>query len=402
MIWYSMLYRKFYFIKRLYLKTLVPIIKNLAKDKIILLVEDDKTILQNLHGILGTFFFASYTASDYEQALEIYNELSMKSEIPIFVVTDINIGNKNGIDLTNALRAINPGQRVLAISGVEESKIFIESIKCGIDRFVLKPIELNGLFSSVVAVLTKIDYDLELIQSKRALEKSKEYTVKLLKEQDEFLKNAIHEIHTPLAVIITNVDLLRMQGIENKSLNAIEAGVRIIQNSYEDMTYLMKKDRMADSKKNINLVDFIKERVNYFTCIADVNELCFSIVIGQLNIPDIHISELKLLRLVDNNLSNAIKYSHKPNKISITIGINKDNIFFEVKNIGPIIVDKEKIFDRFYRENDQKSGYGLGLNIVNQICKEENIEIKISSSSSRGTAFRYIFKSSNICNILSV
>lgn len=374
------------------MKTLLSIIKNLAKDKIILIVEDDESILQNLKEVLSAFFYTSYSAVSYEHALEIYKELFAKNEMPILVATDINLGAKNGIDLTNAIRSINPQQRVLAISGMQESSIFIESIKSGIDRFVLKPIELKELFSSVVDVLKKIDYDLELELSKKELEKSREYTLKLLKKQDEFLKNAIHEIHTPLAVIITNIDLLRMQGIGDKSLNAIEAGARIIQNSYEDMTYLMKKDRVMDSKKNINLVDFIKERMAYFTCIAEVNELCFSMRVGQLNIPNVNISELKLLRLVDNTLSNAIKYSYKPGKINITVGANTENIFFEVKNMGPIIIDKEKIFDRFYRENEQKSGYGLGLNIVDQICKEENIEIKISSTASKGTSFRYIFK----------
>jgi signal transduction histidine kinase len=206
-----------------------------------------------------------------------------------------------------------------------------------------------------------------------------------------FLKNAIHEIHTPLAVIMMNADLLRLEGINSMSLNSIEAGVRIIQNSYEDMTYLMKKDRIHEIKTNIDPIFFIKERVNYFNCIAEVNQLTFSVRVGQPNLPSIYFSELKLSRIVDNTLSNAIKYSKRPSEISITIGLQEEKFFFEVRNSGVIINEKEKIFERFYRESKQKGGYGLGLSIVEQICREENVKIELSSSVSRGTAFRYIF-----------
>jgi signal transduction histidine kinase len=217
-----------------------------------------------------------------------------------------------------------------------------------------------------------------------------------LKDQDRFLKNAIHEIHTPLSVIITNIDLLRMDGIENESLNAIEAGARIIQNSYEDMTYLMKQDRIPDQKVKIDLSSFIAERKQYFTCIAEVNGLTLSMRVGQPNLPTLMFSELKLSRLVDNTLSNAIKYSSRPGEINIIVGMRHDDLFFEIHNHGPVIIDKQKIFERFYRESEHKGGYGLGLSIVAQICREEGIEIEISSAPVRGTTFRYIFKNATL------
>ena len=356
-----------------------------------LLVEDDEYIIKSLSAMLSRFFIDVYKAEDAEKALEIYENLA-NANTPIVVITDINLGEKSGIDLTYSLKKMNPDQKVIAISGTEDKDIFVESIRCGIDGFVLKPIEIEQLFNSLITTLQKINYDLELKESRRLLENSKEYALKLLDEQDKFLKNAIHEIHTPLAVIITNIDLLRMEGIKNESLSSIEAGARIIQTSYEDMTYLMKQDRVANIKNKISLVDFIKQRVNYFTCIAEVNQLSFSMRLGQLNLPDIYFSELKLSRLVDNTLSNAIKYSYKPSEINITIGLHKNDLFFEIRNQGPVIVEKKKIFERFFRETQQKGGYGLGLSIVEQICKEEDVDIKISSTPLRGTAFRYIFK----------
>ena len=364
-------------------------VKELARNRDLLIVEDNIQTRERLMALLSKFFKTVRTAASAEEAIELFDNNTFGSNL--LIITDINLGINSGIDLTCHIKKINPKQRVIAISGTQERSVFIASIQCGIDRFLLKPIDNTLLFEALVAVLNKMDYDEELELNRKLLEESKEYAIKLLEEQDQFLKNAIHEIYTPLAVIITNIDLLRMHGIENESLDAIEAGSRIIQNSYEDMTYLMKNDRIKDLKTEIDLVAFITERKRYFSCIAEVNDLNLSMFVGQPNLPTLYMSELKIARLVDNTLSNAIKYSNRPSEISITVGMYKEQLFFEVRNYGPIITDKKKIFQRFHRESKYKGGYGLGLSIVAQICEEENIEIKITSTQIRGTSFRYIF-----------
>lgn len=370
-------------------------LKELATAKNLLIVEDDEHVIESLERLLSHFFNTIYTASTLQNALHSCKKLRQLPE-PFIIISDIHLGDESGIDLIRQIKQENPNQKVIAISGTEDREIFIESIRYGVDRFIIKPIDQNDLFNALTTLLARINYDCELEASRRLLEDSKEYALKLLEEQDQFLKNAIHEIHTPLSVIITNIDLLRMDGIDNEYLSAIEAGSRIIQNSYEDMTYLMKRDRVPDHHTSIDLVEFIRERVRYFTCIAEVNELSMSIRTGQPNFPLIQFNELKLSRLVDNTLSNAIKYSYRPSEINVTVGIRKDNLFFEVRNHGPLIQDKKKIFQRFHRESEHKGGYGLGLSIVAQICEEENIDIELTSTAVRGTAFRYIFKNATL------
>lgn len=364
-------------------------LKELAKNKKVLILEDDVEIIDSLERLISRFFLKIYRSVSIQEACDIIKENNINN---LLIITDINLGDENGLDFVCQVKKKNQYQRIMAISGTEDRNIFIKSIRCGIDRFVLKPIIYEELFEALVDLCQKIDYDNALEENKKLLQESKEYTLKLLQEQDQFLKNAIHEIHTPLAVIITNIDLLKMQNIENESIDAIEAGSRIIQNSYEDMTYVMKKNHKQDRKTAVNLISFIEERKNYFQCIARVNELELTMIIGQSHIPSLSISENKLTRVIDNTLSNAIKYSFKPSKVTITVGVHNQNLFFEVHNIGAVIKNKTKIFERFYRESSHNGGYGLGLNIVAEICKEENIEIKTHSSKERGTTFRYIFK----------
>lgn len=374
------------------MNTLFSQLKDLASDKTLLLVEDDPLVLASLEQLLSHFFTTIIKTTNVSEAIELYNHHQMNNASPLLVITDINLGTQSGNDLTYYLKKQDPEQRVIAISGTEERSVFIESIRCGIDRFILKPIAHEELFETLIFILNKMNYDQELQNNRKLLEESREYALRLLEEQDQFLKNAIHEIHTPLSVIITNIDLLRMSAIENESLDAIEAGSRIIQNSYEDMTYLMKHDRIPVPTSKIDIVAFISERKRYFTCIAEVNELSLSMRVGQPNIPSIDFSELKLARLVDNTLSNAIKYSHRRGEIHIIVGVKNSEVFFEIRNHGPIIQDKKKIFERFHRESSHKGGYGLGLSIVAQICEVEKIDIEISSTPVRGTSFRYIFR----------
>ena len=198
-------------------------------------------------------------------------------------------------------------------------------------------------------------------------------------------------MHTPLSVIITNIDLMRMEKMGCESLDAIEAASRIIQNSYQDMTYLMKRDHTRDRKEAIDVVAFIRERIRYFRCIADVSRIVVNLQVGQPKIPELLFSTLKFGRIVDNTLSNALKYSYHPGQVDVIVGMRKGSVFLEVRNRGPVIRDKEKIFERFYREERHKGGYGLGLHIVGQICREEAVEVTIASSEKKGTSFSYTF-----------
>jgi signal transduction histidine kinase len=64
---------------------------------------------------------------------------------------------------------------------------------------------------------------------------------------------------------------------------------------------------------------------------------------------------------------------------------------FSVEDHGVGIESIEKIFSRYYRENEAKGGFGIGLNIVKQITEEENITIDVSSTLGKGTTFTYLF-----------
>jgi len=238
--------------------------------------------------------------------------------------------------------------------------------------------------------LITLNTDLEkLVEEKtNQLQKSVQYTQELLKYQDKFVKNAIHEIYTPLTVILMNIELYNLKYEKNSYLTKIEAGAKVLENIYGDLGYVVKKDRLIHKKEMINFSKFLNDRIEYFGDVAKGNELKIEAKIEGVIF--VFFSEIQLQRLCDNNISNAIKYSYPNEVIKIKLFIEKNSIVLEIYNIGDIIQDASKLFDRFYREDKARGGFGLGLNIVKEICDINYITIEVTSTRNT-TLFRYVF-----------
>lgn len=208
---------------------------------------------------------------------------------------------------------------------------------------------------------------------------------------DNFIKDAMHEINTPLSIINLNADLFANKYGDNKYLQRIKSASKTLATIYDDMDYLIKQGRVKFHKQHINFSEFIQNRVDYFQEIANLK----NITILTDTTPQIHyhFSKTKLQRVVDNTISNAIKYSPDKSNIEIKLYKKEKHIVFEVKDYGVGIANVNKIFSRYYREDEAKGGFGIGLNIVKEIIDEEKIELNIVSKLSKGTTFSYGFLS---------
>ncbi len=239
------------------------------------------------------------------------------------------------------------------------------------------------------ALLT-LNSSLEEIVSQKTqeLQKSVAFTQELLEKQDRFVKNAIHEINTPLSIILMNIDLYNLKFEKNAYLLKIEAAVKVLDNIYEDLAYVVKKDRQLYTKVMIDFSTFLRERVAYFEDVAEGNKLCIDCDI--MSEVYIEFNEIELQRICDNNLSNAIKYSFENHSLHVRLYENKDGFVFEIENAGETIVAPDKLFDRYYREDKARGGFGLGLNIVKEICDAQGVLVEVFSNETT-TTFRYTF-----------
>ena len=214
----------------------------------------------------------------------------------------------------------------------------------------------------------------------------------LLDENKQFIADMVHQIRTPLSVIMTNSSLIEMKTKEQVSpyITQINSAINMLSNSYEDLSYIITHDTMEYKVTKIDFTDFLHERIDFFEVIADANHKTISTDIAN----NIHITmnDTELERLIDNNLSNAIKHSSDKSEIKIVLERIKSEIILQFISEGKNIADISKLFDKNYTEaNTAKRSLGLGLNMVKTICEKNNIYYNADSEDHINT-FTYIFK----------
>ncbi|MEA3498747.1 MAG: HAMP domain-containing sensor histidine kinase [Campylobacterota bacterium] len=208
---------------------------------------------------------------------------------------------------------------------------------------------------------------------------------------DTFIKDTTHELNTPVSTIMTNIELIDKDKIEDKyllkTINRIDIGAKTISNIYDDLTYLILNNKILSSNEKINLKNILEQRVEYFRTLATIKKIDIETNLNENTI--LYIDKKKISKLIDNLLSNAIKY----NKVGGSIFIKLDKNSFSIKDTGRGI-KKENIklmLNRYSRFDKSVGGFGIGLNIVKLICDEYNLTIDIDSQLKKWTKITISF-----------
>ncbi|MAL60189.1 MAG: two-component sensor histidine kinase [Flavobacteriaceae bacterium] len=188
----------------------------------------------------------------------------------------------------------------------------------------------------------------------------------------QFTENVSHELQTPLAIIQAKIDnIINEHDINEKQfeqVSSIQKDIQRLKQLNNRITILTKIDNDQFVKiENVNISSLIDEKIKNFR---------------ELEIDNIfHISEKQLVVsidpfladiLINNLISNAIKYSPKHLKITAT---SKENSL-KISNYGTkALLHPEMLFLRLYRENEMIQSSGLGLAIVKKICDYYNFDV---------------------------
>jgi len=219
-----------------------------------------------------------------------------------------------------------------------------------------------------------------------------EHNQLLLNENKIFIADMVHQIRTPLSVIMTNSSLIEMKTEDQVSsyLTQINSAINMLSNSYEDLSYIISNDTIEYQAIEIDLTDFLYERIDFFEIIAQANEKMITTHIQN----DIKVSmnDTELERLIDNNISNAIKHSYDKSEIEIVLEKSNSEIVLQFISKGNDIRSVSRLFDKNYTESfGAKRSLGLGLNMVKTICEKNNIRYSAHSEDNTNT-FTYVFK----------
>ncbi|WP_407269405.1 cell wall metabolism sensor histidine kinase WalK [Radiobacillus sp. PE A8.2] len=216
------------------------------------------------------------------------------------------------------------------------------------------------------------------------------------KERREFVSNVSHELRTPLTTMRSYLEALTDGAWKDEEIaprfmevtqNETERMIRLV-NDLLQLSKMENKDHML-YKERVNMVPYLHHLIDRFE-INKTEHISFVRQLPNENV-FIRLDKDKITQVVDNILSNAIKYSPEGGKISIKVIKDKHKLVVSISDEGMGIAREklDKIFDRFYRADKARSrnlgGTGLGLAIAKEIVDAHHGQIWADSKEGKGT-----------------
>ncbi|MDF0479033.1 ATP-binding protein [Vagococcus sp. PNs007] len=217
----------------------------------------------------------------------------------------------------------------------------------------------------------------------------------VLKHQNDFISNVSHELKTPVTAIKgfseTLIDgALDDPAVATDFLTIILNESLRLENLIEDILSLSRlTDRVKNEATAFSLVTVVEKLEKKYNLTLKKKELDF--IFELTGSPDVILDYHKVYRLVDNLVSNSIKYTLKQGKVQVTISGDDEMITLVVSDNGMGIAPEEqqRIFERFYRVDKARTsdikGTGLGLAIVKELVEQLDGELELESQLNKGT-----------------
>lgn len=411
----------------------------------ILIVEDSLTQALLLKNSLENHQFHVRIAKDGVEALQM-----MQETLPNIIISDIEMPRMNGYEFCKNVKSTPNFKNipVIVLTNLSDPMDVIRGIECGCDSFLTKPCEIHNLLSTIwdarenaklhskdshqklgfffkgkhhqiqvnqdqiIGLLLStysnaIQKNLELEQAYHKLnlvleelQKTNEELKKLNQQKNQFLGMAAHDLRNPLTVISGYSDMLI--GIPGEKTD--EKLVKILQRIKSSSTMMLQ---LINDLLDISVIEsgtvslhlapvdlplLIQENLALLRNLANQKkiELKFS---HPDSFPKVNCDANKVTQILNNLVSNAIKFSEVGSSIEIALTLSDKAAILSVKDFGMGLSDqaKERLFQPFSKSNSTgtagEKGTGLGLAIVHKIVTEHKGKIWVESEAGKGATF---------------
>jgi signal transduction histidine kinase len=229
-----------------------------------------------------------------------------------------------------------------------------------------------------------------------------EQLLELDKMKDEFVALISHELRTPLTSIRGYVELLR-EDLANTPLKQQEKFLSVVERNSERLLSLVNDllfmAQIEVGKIDLNpnetqLVALVEESVTAAKLVAEERQI--DVRISAQASPVVSADRARLAQVVDNLLSNALKFTPPGGQVEISIEAGDGSASLEVRDTGMGISpeDQPHLFSSFFRTSSANAaavpGTGLGLTISKGIIEAHGGEISVRSQEGHGSTFRIV------------
>ncbi|QTA82105.1 Two component system response regulator/histidine kinase [Desulfonema limicola] len=371
----------------------------------ILVVDDDNFVKAILTEILESEGCIVKTAEHGIDGLEKYAE---NPDIDL-IISDMNMPEMDGLSLIKELRARQADVPIIILTVNTEIDVALNAIRHGANDYLLKDENIQDtILISVERVIEK--YQLkkqnlmlmaDLEQKNSELEKSNQELIELNIQKNKFLGIAAHDLRGPLSGIIGMSELLMdpefgtMNEEQIQYLNMIYTVSNGMINLLDDLldVSIIESGRLETVFEKNNLKNLLDERIKLFRFAAEKKNI--KIFSDFAQVPEIMFDNKRIAQVIDNLMTNAIKFSPQNSNIYVSLLQENDMIKVSVRDQGPGISeqDQSRLFGEFQKLSARPTGgetsTGLGLAIVKKIIDSHHGISEVHSTIGQGAEFSF-------------
>ncbi|MCO5232430.1 MAG: cell wall metabolism sensor histidine kinase WalK [Chitinophagales bacterium] len=256
--------------------------------------------------------------------------------------------------------------------------------------------EISHSHSSNIMRLVEIDVGDWAINKNKQIRELR----KLETYRKEFVGNVSHELRTPIfnaqGYLETLLDGVDDPVIEKQYLQKALANVERLDAIVSDLLEISKFEagQIHLEKKSFDIIALIKKIFYQYQHLAEMSQAHLT-VDSKMKVLYVWADPVRITQVLENLVSNAIKYGKKGGTVSINFYLLDDQIIVEVNDDGPGIAAEHlhRLFERFFRADKSRSrnigGTGLGLSIVKNIIEAHDQNITVRSELGVGTTFTF-------------
>lgn len=319
-----------------------------------------------------------------------------RAEPPDCVLLDLNLPDMDGMEFLDVLSsgAAAPPVPVVLLTGVNEDTLVAAALKRGAQDYLVKgettPV---GLERAITNAMEKFAVARELTEQQRRLERKN-------RELEAYTSVVAHDLRNPLGAIRTSAQFLLdvvpespEREMERQQLALI---VRAVDRTNHLVADLLDVSRIEAGSLVLECdfhpaAELVREAAELHR-LGPAGGRHPLAVETAASLPSICVDRDRLLRVFQNLLDNAAKFTPDGGRIALRAAPHEGGVRFEVEDTGVGIPADQlpHIFDRFWQaERTDSRGLGLGLAITHGIVTAHGGELEVESTPGEGTCFRF-------------
>jgi signal transduction histidine kinase len=268
------------------------------------------------------------------------------------------------------------------------------------------PLTIRRARNSLATVVGELSLALDrvrLLAAERealsALSAQNERLLELDRMKDQFVSTISHELRTPLTSMIGYIEILTGSEVGELTRDEQQHFLEIVDRNCHRLNHLIDdilaaaridSGRFSLERTSVDLALLASERVESIRASAEQKQVELRLTIDEAA-PTLYADPMRVGQLLDNLLSNSVKFTPAGGVVGLTLARRGDAIHIEVSDTGVGIPEDEidKLFDRFFRASTAATvqGTGLGLSIAKTIAEAHGGVISVESEVGVGTTF---------------